>query len=220
MASMVNKMFARRFNELQEQFTKLPNYVNGSGSGLHYLTGDWRGWATSTQSLLLAVFRESSPQYQNFLKQYATSHMASASVQALFGMFLAAKNDFDGGYVFNVDLRVSGEVFSDFVVLAKHALSEGHKDVAAVLASAALEDALKRFALVNDLSVEGQTMQEVINALKSKGLVAGAQKSLLDAMPKIRNYALHANWDKISETEVSSVIGFVEQFLLSKFSAD
>ena len=135
-------------------------------------------------------------------------------------MFLAAKNDFDGGYVFNVDLRVSGEVFSDFVVLAKHALSEGHKDVAAVLASAALEDALKRFALVNDLSVEGQTMQEVINALKSKGLVAGAQKSLLDAMPKIRNYALHANWDKISETEVSSVIGFVEQFLLSKFSAD
>ena len=63
-------------------------------------------------------------------------------------------------------------------------------------------------------------MQEVINALKSKGLVAGAQKSLLDAMPKVRNHALHANWDKISETEVSSVIGFVEQFLLSKFSAN
>jgi len=33
-----------------------------------------------------------------------------------------------------------------FVELAKIALSEGHKDVAAVLASAALEDALKRFA--------------------------------------------------------------------------
>ena len=139
---------------------------------------------------------------------------------ALRGLFLSAKNDFDGGYVFNVDLRVSGEVFGDFVVLAKHALSEGHKDVAAVLASAALEDALKRFAFVNGLLVDGQTMQEVINALKSKGLVAGAQKSLLDAMPKVRNHALHANWDKISETEVSSVIGFVEQFLLSKFSAN
>ena len=139
---------------------------------------------------------------------------------ALRGLFLSAKNDFDGGYVFNVDLRVSGEVFGDFVELAKHALSEGHKDVAAVLASAALEDALKRFAFVNGLLVDGQTMQEVINALKSKGLVAGAQKSLLDAMPKVRNHALHANWDKISETEVSSVIGFVEQFLLSKFSAN
>ena len=114
--------------------------------------------------------------------------------------------------MFNVDLRVSGEIFGDFVVLAKHAISQGHKDVAAVLASAALEDALKRFASVNGLSVDGQTMQDVINALKSKGLVAGAQKSLLDAMPKIRNYALHANCDKISEMEVSIVIGFVESW--------
>ena len=60
-------------------------------------------------------------------------------------------------------------------------------------------------------------MNEVINALKAKSLVFGAQKSLLSAMPKIRNYAMHADWDKISEPDVSSVIGFVEQFLLSNF---
>jgi len=56
-----------------------------------------------------------------------------------------------------------------------------------------------------------------VNALKSKGLVSGAQKSLLDTMPKIRDYAMHANWDKITAEDVSSVIGFVEQFLLSHF---
>ena len=55
-------------------------------------------------------------------------------------------------------------------------------------------------------------------ALKAKGLVSGAHKSLLDTMPKIRDYAMHANWTKITEPDVSSVIGFVEQFLLSKFS--
>lgn len=63
-------------------------------------------------------------------------------------------------------------------------------------------------------------MTEVINALKSKGLVSGAQKSLLDTMPKIRNYAMHADWEKMSEPDVNSIIGFVEQFLLNKFSSN
>ena len=61
-------------------------------------------------------------------------------------------------------------------------------------------------------------MQEVTNALKASGLVSGAQKSLLDAMPRVRNLALHAEWAKLSEPDVSSVIGFVEQVLLTKFS--
>jgi hypothetical protein len=113
---------------------------------------------------------------------------------------------------------VSGELFGDFVAMAKHALSEGHKDVAAVLACAALEDTLKRYALVNGLTVDGYSMQDTVNALKSKGLVTGAQKTLLDSMPKIRDYAMHANWDKIDESSVSSVIGYVENFLLTKFS--
>jgi hypothetical protein len=35
-------------------------------------------------------------------------------------------------------------------------------------------------------------------------------------MPKIRDYAMHASWQKISAPDISSVIGFVEQFLLTK----
>ena len=54
--------------------------------------------------------------------------------------------------------------------------------------------------------------------MKSKGLVSGARKSLLDAMPQFRNSAMHAAWEKVTEPDVSSVIGFVEQFLLSEFS--
>ena len=117
-----------------------------------------------------------------------------------------------------MDLRVSGEVFGDFVALARTALAEGQKDVAAVLACAALEDALKKYATANGVDVSDETMQGVVGALKARGLVAGAQKSLLDAMPKIRNFAMHAKWEKITEPDVNSVIGFVEQFLLSNFN--
>ena len=102
--------------------------------------------------------------------------------------------------------------------MLKAALDEGAKDVAAVLACAALEDALKRFALLNGLDVSDKVMEDVVGALKSKGLVGGAQKTLLDAMPKIRNHAMHANWGKITSQDVGSVLGFVEQFLLVNFS--
>ena len=60
-------------------------------------------------------------------------------------------------------------------------------------------------------------MQEVINALKAKGLVSGPQKSLLDSMPKVRDAAMHADWQRITSEDVGSVIGFVEQFLLKEF---
>ena len=42
---------------------------------------------------------------------------------------------------------------------------------------------------------------------------------MLDAMLRIRNYTMHAEWEKVNEPDVNSIIGFVEQFLLQKFSS-
>jgi hypothetical protein len=186
--------------------------------GTSYETADYLGWAAAAQSLIRAVFGEASPHYTNFISTLEKCKQSNRGVKALQAVFLSAKEAFDGGYVFSPELTISGEVFGDFVAMAKQALSGGHKNVASVLACAALEDALKRYAVVNGLVVEGKTMQDLVGALKSKGLVTGAQKSLLDPMPKIRDYAMHANWDKITEQDVGAVIGYVEHFLLSKFS--
>jgi hypothetical protein len=215
---MLTEVFDRRFKELEAKFGSLTFRPNGGGmSGANVSTAEWKQWATSAQSLILAVYGEQSPHYRNFLNAFDSCSGYDYDVRALGGLFRSAKEDFEGGYVFNVDLRVSGEVFGDFVSLAKQSLAEGYKDVAAVLACAALEDSLKRYAAANGLALSDKSMTEVVNALKAKGLVSGAQKTLLDGMPKIRNHALHAEWSKLSEPDVNSVIGFVEQFLLSKF---
>ncbi|AIS46924.1 Uncharacterised protein [Burkholderia pseudomallei] len=177
----------------------------------------WRKWATSSHSLIKSVLGESSPHCVHFVAAYDKCRGFMWEVQALLGIFAAAKEDYEGGYLFNLESSLSGEIFADFVAAAKHALSEGHKDVAAVLACAALEDALARYARLQGLDIEDNSMQDTVNALKGKGLVSGAQKSLLDTMPKIRDFAMHANWHKISDADVGSVIGFVEQFLLTRF---
>lgn len=174
-------------------------------------------WATNVQGILMSVFGENSPYYKNFLDAKGKFTGLSPEFEVCRGVFKAAAVDYEKGLFMQVEKAISGEVLGDFVGLAKIALSEGHKDVAAVLASAALEDTLKRFAKQNGLEVSDRVMQDVVAALKSKGLVGGAQKTLLDAMPKIRDYAMHANWEKLSPEDVNSIIGFVEQFLLSHF---
>jgi hypothetical protein len=213
----LNELFRKRFAELADAHTKFP--YEDHGRGIKFCrSGQWEAWATSSENLISAVFGEEAPHYKNFRAAYLDCHGGQSDVLKLIALFRSAKEDFEGGYVFNVELRISGEVFGDFVALARQSLSEGQKDVAAVLACAALEDAIKRLASANALPTDGKTMVEIVNALKSAGLVSGAQKSLLEAMPRIRNMAMHAEWSKITEPDVSSVLGYVEQLLLSKFS--
>lgn len=208
----IDEHIARRFAELDAQMNALTRTDSHS-----YEAAEWQQWATSAMHLIRAVFTEGSSTFKNFEQAYSRCAGYDDQVAPLKGIFKAAKADFEGGYLFTVQASISGEIFADFVGLAKAALRENSKDVAAVLACAALEDALKRYADSQGLIVGDKVMQEVVNALKTKGLVTGAQKSLLDTMPKIRDYAMHANWDKISPQDVGSVIGFVEQFLLSHF---
>jgi len=214
---MYKDKFNKRFKELKEEIMQLPVTRSSYDSSGYYKSGGWQKWAISSQNLIKAVFGEYSPHYTAFCSSIDKCYGNADEIEALHGIFSSAKEDFEGGYVFDVDLKISGEIFGDFVAMAKHALTEGHKDVAAVLACSSLEDTLKKYAELNGLDTEEENMTNVINASKSKGLVSGAQKSLLKTMPNIRNFAMHAKWDKISAPDVSSVIGFVEQFLLTHF---
>ena len=214
---MLNELFTKRFEELKHESDSFP-FESGNYGHKYVESGIWKKWATSSESLIKAVYSEDSPYYRSFKTSIEKCRGWQEEIKELKGIYMSAKEAYEGGYLFNVELTISGEIFGDFVNLSKQALNEGHKDVAAVLASAALEDALKRYAKSNGINVDDATMQKVIGAIKSAGLVSGARKTLLETMPKIRNCAMHAEWDKITEPEVNSMIGFVEQFLLTEFS--
>ncbi len=214
---MINDRFATRFSDLQSELDEMRLIQNAHRN--RYVQPDiWEKWVTSVESLIKAACGAHSPYYFNFIKAREEYIGGESALKALAGIFQSAKEAFDGGYLFDVERDISAEIFGNIVVLAKRALAEDNKDVAAVLASAALEDALKRHATSNGLNVDKASMSNVISALKSKGLVSGAQKSMLAAMLQMRNHAMHAEWDKFEKPAVSSLIGFVEQFLLTHFS--
>ena len=209
-----------RFEQLANQGASVP--LRGNDPRQRWAENqEFYAWSSSALHLLHNVFGKDSPHYERLqaeVMRIQGSYVGEDHLKACLGIFLGAKSDVDGGFLFSVQTTISGEIFGDFVSAAKAALAEGQHIVATVLACAALEDALKRYAISNSIDVDQKTMEEVVNALKSKGLVGGAQKSLLAAMPKIRNLAMHADWDKITPQDAGSVIGFVEQFLLSHFA--
>lgn len=210
---------------IQKRFGELASFsmaFRQANSGWRYAEErGWGIWSSSALNLLRMVFGPDSShsvQFENLIQSQNGEGISPEQYNHAMGAFLGAKTDYENDCYVSLDRKVSGEVFGDFVAAAKKALDEGNKDVAAVLACAALEDALKRLASANGLTVDGKEMAEVIAALKSKGAVSGAQKSVLETMPKTRNNAMHADWSKISAAEVGSVIGFTEQFLLQNFS--
>ena len=213
---------SRRFTELGAAFGEIEYRAPGANViGDHYATDEtvWCRWTAAVAGLLRGVCGPDSTYFKTFDAMATGCQGGRRDLRRMFGVFQAARDAYDKDLLFDLEMETAADVFGSFAVAAKQAMKENNKDVAAVIASAALEDALKRYAVRNGLVVDDKTtLATVINALKSKGLVSGGQKSLLDGMLKTRNSAMHADWCKITEPEVSSLIGFVEQFLLTNFS--
>ena len=179
-----------------------------------------------TVGLFESLYGPSSPQVralfdlrQSFAKsQLKDEYEIRSFSHGLEGYLCNLKSEIESGLVASVLKQTSGQVLGDFVSLAKEFASMGNKDTSAVLAAAALEDALKRFATLQGLDVEAKEMAQVANALKANHFLKGPQGPLVESFIKLRNKALHAEWDKFSIEEVKSLIAFVDEFLLTHFS--
>ena len=145
-------------------------------------------------------------------------------ISNLCGYLRALKSDVEEGRIANIQSEARGEVLGDFLLLAREALEEGEKDVAAVLACAALEDALKRYASALGLEVQDKKMQTVVNALKSRSVISSSQGRTLDGYVQIRNDTFHARWAAISGADVGGIIGYTQGLIdeqsLSSIPAD
>ena len=137
----------------------------------------------------------------------------------LRGCLQELKSDILQGRIVNIQLEARGEVLADFIASAREALQTGQKDIAAVLACAALEDALKRAARHRGLEVHDKVMSEVVNALKGAGAIRSPQGKVLDGYVRIRDKTFHAQWDAVDEASINGIIAFTETFLVQQFAS-
>ena len=132
------------------------------------------------------------------------------------GMLKSFRKDCECGLLTGIRSEAKAEVLADFLALAKDAINNEHKDVAAVLACAALEDALKKYGAANGLLVDNDEMSIVIGKLKANGSLGGAESKVVQSYVQLRNKAFHAEWEKLGVSEIQSLIAYLESFITTK----
>src|SRR5258708_4973338 len=68
------------------------------------------------------------------------------------GILSALRIAYESGYLTTVTDLIHADVFSDFVDMADHLLSDGYKDAAAVIIGSTLEEYLHKLCVKNGLS--------------------------------------------------------------------
>jgi len=119
-----------------------------------------------------------------------------------------------GGLTQRIRLGVVGEVLADLLSMAKEALSDKAVHVAAVLTAAAFEDLMRRLAQEKAGITSRIKLDQVLVELKDRGVLQGGEPGVAQSFLKFRNDSLHADWNNVRETQVSSCLGLLDSLIV------
>jgi hypothetical protein len=179
-------------------------------------------------TLMQLLYGSNSSQERQLVKQVKRlqgqdmhAHGRSMAKKALRGAIQSMKDEIDAGVIGSLRAVVTGEILADFIKLSRTALDEeageNGKNVAAVLAAAAFEDTIRRIAERHSIP-HIEKLADVITELKNRNLLQKTQVTFAQSYLAFRNRALHAQWGEVDRASVNSVLGFVEQLILSALS--
>ncbi len=174
---------------------------------------------SSSLSFLKNTFGEPHPFFKELNRSIKYSDPKSTRV--IRGILNAAKQEIEGGWIFNVKSLVSAEIFSDFLEMAQYLLKEKYHDAAAVMVGSVLEEHLRFLCNKNSipLFIEKENREvpkkadslnielasaEVYNKLDQKSIT-----SWLD----LRNKAAHGKYVEYTIQQVQLMCDGVTNFI-------
>lgn len=209
----------RTDNQLIEQIErvllKFPPVVNSWQVGTLSSFRDTVGYSSlKTECLALAgyVYGQDHPQTQALkgIFRQATLHHLKLAEGLLRGTIEAINH----GLLIELRSQVLLDIKNDFIEAARSALANDSVEVAAVLASAVLEDSLKRLAGNESLDhLLDKEFSVVVTGLLKEDKISKGTKGILLGYKDLRNAALHAQWKEVTKESVSSLIMYLPQFM-------
>lgn len=209
----------KKIIEIMNELIDLGNKVLSTRSPGKYWTdsvnqGLASQWITSTQSLMDRVFGSNSVYFNN-IKKLAGEYLGVnfGSCTQILGILMAAKNDYEHGYLFDVKKLIEADIFVDFLDQAETLLNGGYHIPAASLAGAVLEDTLRKICDHRNIEYSDKTNINSLNMLLVKD---GAYNKLIQkeitAKADIRNNADHGNFDQFNSPDVKDMVSWVKRF--------
>lgn len=214
----MTKLFARRFTELEAQIlaleaTKTQKHSDYHGSYMHIDPNALLGWEVKAKLLLSNACGEDSHHIKAFIEaekfvSFSTKFDELGRVKAVF---LAAKEDYEGGYLNTVRNLVQAEVFGSELEQARELLLAGYASAAAVITGVVLETTIRN--LCTDKGIDHGKLDKMNADLVKANVYNVLQQKRITAVAGIRNAAAHGDADKFNAGDVKGMIDDVERFL-------
>ena len=213
----LNTLVQKRFQELAARAdailaAKYSGELLRNGRSAEYVPhSDTAGWGTNVLSLLRQAFGESNVHTQYFQKAFDNFSGYLSSFKMLQALFSAAREDFEGGYIFTVQGLAKSEVLSDALDQAQELLKAGYKDPACVLVGVSLEVAVKHLAGKHSLPLT--KLDRMNTELAKIGVYNMAKQKQVTAWAELRNKAAHGTWTAYTAADVAAMHIGVQQFI-------
>src|SRR5579871_2237803 len=117
----IEERLDRHFHELDAQAQTILETATVNGETGDYIIpfDKFVGWATSVLVLLKQIFTEESIHFQHFQDICHSYQEYGYQFESARAIFLAAKEDYEGGYVFNIRALVTAGVLAEALEQAK-----------------------------------------------------------------------------------------------------
>ncbi|PUE30177.1 DUF4145 domain-containing protein [Limnohabitans sp. JirII-29] len=220
---MTIKVLTKRFAELALQLEQL-EATRQTKHSPHYGTYEevdpelLLGWRVKACSLIGSACGKDGGHLQAFMKAEkpaptATNYTVFQSVRAVF---LAAKEDFEGGYLVSVRNLVQAEVAGSEIDQATELWESGYTTAAAVVAGVILETTLRCLCEANGLSIG--KLNKMNDDLAKAGIYNSLKHKRITSLAAVRNSAAHGKTDEFAAQDVKAMIADVQRFAEEAFS--
>ena len=209
-------ILAKRFAELTSQLEAVEATKRYDPSP--HFPGDridndlFLNWKVKARNLISMACRPDSEHYRQFLESEKPKiHRTSfTQLKELKAVFLAAKEDYEGGYLNSFRNLVQAEVFGSELDQARELLSGGYSSAAAVVAGVVLETTLRQ--LCTDFGIPIGKLDRMNSELAKAGAYNLLVQKRITALADIRNNAAHGHPEQFKDNDVSDMISYVESF--------
>jgi hypothetical protein len=215
----LNKVIARQFEELEKQASQVEAskeaHHNEMFGGGEYVKNDLLlKWKVKVRSLLSKLCGEDSQYFKQFEEEENSAIVGTTNFEIFKGLraiFIAAKEDFESGYLLSLRTLVQAEVFDYELEQASELFSSGYYTAAAVIAGVVLETALRELCDRN--SIPHGKLDKMNADLAKADVYNKLNQKKITALADIRNSAAHGKPDQFTDQDVANMIKDVNQFL-------
>jgi hypothetical protein len=218
------KLFAQRFQELSDQLKQVEateaqkRSLRGESSYQHIEEHLILNWAVKTRNLISSACGKDSEHYTSFVEaEEAHSYESSPTrLKRMGAVFLAAREDFEGGYLNSIRNLVQAEIAGDELDQARELFVSGYSAAAAVVAGVVLENTLRSLCLKRGLPA-GSMERMNADLAKASEYNSVVQKRVT-ALAAVRNSAAHGKSGEYTNEDVKSMIPEVERLVAERLA--